>query len=95
MIGVVLAREALELPTGLGRALVGLGCAVASALVLAYGWALHLADDRDGQNLWPTAAERAERERERERVQANARADVLEAELAALREELARLRRGE
>ncbi len=56
---------------------------------------LRLADDRDGQNLWPTAAERAERERERERVQANARADVLEAELAALREELARLRRGE
>ena len=53
MIGVVLAREALELPTGLGRALVGLGCAVASALVLAYGWALHHADDRDGDPSGP------------------------------------------
>ena len=51
---------------------------------------LRLADDRDGQHLWPTAAERAESERER----AIGRATSLEAELAAMRDELARLRRG-
>jgi len=44
---------------------------------------LRLADDRDGQKRWPTAAEHAA-----------ARAAALEAEVAALRDELARLRRG-
>jgi Uma2 family endonuclease len=55
---------------------------------------LRLADDRDGQKLWPTTAERERAERERERERANERAASLEAELAAMRDELARLRGG-
>jgi hypothetical protein len=55
---------------------------------------LRLADDRDGQHLWPTPAERERAEREREREQASERAASLEAELAAMRDELARLRGG-
>ena len=46
--GVVAARDAIELPSGPGRALVGLGCLVAAVLILAYGWAVRQANDREG-----------------------------------------------